>query len=273
MPPRARGRSRLASSGAEGEPLRRCAKRANLYPNSVVLAQQLRETGRMGEAARRRAAAARRRSTGEITVRDAVRGEGQRVRHLLDRHIGGEGPDDAASRIDHPQRRDDGLWIQLVAERDGVVVGALAAGDIFGKAHIRTQPGAAAMIGRHAEVSNLVIHPDARGQRLGQRLLVAVERRYMDAGYQLLSGEFVARNTHLRAYYGDAGFTVGKSGQPVVIVFGAEMISPLEPNDGAVLFWKVVRTGPTVVDFSSISAAEGTRLVERAVREAQGDGK
>ncbi|MFF9135250.1 GNAT family N-acetyltransferase [Streptomyces sp. NPDC014806] len=225
----------------------------------------------MGEAARRRAAAARRHSTGEITVRDAVRGEGQHVRHLLDRHIGGEGPRDAADRIDHPQRHDDGLWIQLVAERDGVIVGALATGDIFGKPHIRTQPEAAAMIGRHAEISSLVVHPNARGQRLGQRLLAEVERRYMDAGYQLLSGEFVARNTHLRAYYGDAGFMVGKSGRPVVIIFGAEMISPLEPNDDAVLFWKVMRTGPTVVDLSSVSAAEGTRLVERAVRAAQGD--
>ncbi|MEU5769740.1 GNAT family N-acetyltransferase [Streptomyces asoensis] len=225
----------------------------------------------MGEAARRRAAAARRHSTGEITIRDAVRGEGPRVRHLLDRHIGGEGPHDAAERVDHPESRDDGLWIQLVAERDGVIVGALAAGDIFGKPHIRSQPEAAAMIGRHAEVSNLVVHPDARGQRLGQRLLAEAERRYMDAGYELLSGEFVARHAHLRTYYGDAGFTVGKSGQPVVIVFGGEMISPLEPNDDAVLFWKVTRTGPTVVDFSSVSAAEGTRLVELAVRQAQGD--
>jgi GNAT superfamily N-acetyltransferase len=191
------------------------------------------------------------------------------VRRLLARHIGGEGADEAAERIDHAQRGDDGLWIQLVAKRDGVIVAALAAGDIFGKPHIREQPGAAAVLGRHAEIINLVVHPEARGQHLGRRLLAEAERRYDDVGYQLLSGEFVARRPHLRAYYEDAGFTVGRPGRPVVIIFGAEMLSPLEPHDDASLIWKVVRTGPTVVDFSSVSAAEGTRLVEQAIREAR----
>ncbi|MDX3583045.1 GNAT family N-acetyltransferase [Streptomyces europaeiscabiei] len=225
----------------------------------------------MGEAARRRAAAARSRSTGEISIRDAAPGEGQRVRHLLDRYVGGEDSDEAAGRIDRPHNRNDGLWTQLVAERDGMIVGALTVGDIFGKPHIRQQPAAAAMIGRHAEIINLVVHPEARGQRLGRRLMVEAERRYEDAGYQLLSGEFVARSPHLRAYYEDAGFTVGRPGRPVVIVFGAETVSPLEPHDDACLIWKVVRTGPTVVDFSSVPAAEGTRLVEQAIREAQED--
>lgn len=129
------------------------------------------------------------------------------------------------------------------------------------------------MIGRHAEIINLVVHPEARGQRLGRRLMAEAERRYEDAGYQLLSGEFVARRPHLRAYYEDAGFTVGKPGRPVVIVLGAEMVSPLEPHDDACLIWKVVRTGPTVVDFSSVPAAEETRLVEQAIRGAQEDAR
>ncbi|WP_168714646.1 GNAT family N-acetyltransferase [Streptomyces sp. A0592] len=191
------------------------------------------------------------------------------MRHLLTRYIGGEDSDDAAERIDRPHRSNDGLWIQLVAERDGVIVGALTAGDIFGKPHIREQSGAAAMIGRHAELSNLVVHPEARGQGLGFRLLAEAERRYMDAGYQLFSGEFVARRPHLRDYYERAGFAVGKPGRPVVIIFGSQMVSPLEPHDDACLIWKCMRTGPTVVDFSSVSAAEGPRLIEQAIRAAR----
>lgn len=250
---------------------RSCCARCAPFPSRPCAAVVTADTGVMGEAARRRAAAARSRSTGEISIRDAAPGEGQRVRHLLDRYVGGEDSDEAAGRIDRPHNRNDGLWTQLVAERDGMIVGALTVGDIFGKPHIRQQPAAAAMIGRHAEIINLVVHPEARGQRLGRRLMVEAERRYEDAGYQLLSGEFVARSPHLRAYYEDAGFTVGRPGRPVVIVFGAETVSPLEPHDDACLIWKVVRTGPTVVDFSSVPAAEGTRLVEQAIREAQED--
>ena len=219
----------------------------------------------MGQAARRRAAASRRHATGEIRIRDAAPGEGQRVRHLLDRHVGGEDSDDAAERIDSPHRPNSGLWIQLVAERDGVIVGALTVGDVFGKPHIREQSVAAEMIGRHAELINLVVHPEARGHSLGRRLMAEAERRYTDAGYQLFSGEFVARRPHLRTYYEGAGFRVGKPGRMVVIVFGAQMVSPLQPHDDASLIWKVLSTGPIIVDFSSVSGAEGTRLLEQAV--------
>lgn len=117
-----------------------CCARCAPFPSRPCAAVVTADTGVMGEAARRRAAAARRRSTGEISVRDAARGEGQRVRHLLDRYVGGEDSDEAAGRIDRPHNRNHGLWTQLVAERDGMIVGALTVGDIFASRTFGSSP-------------------------------------------------------------------------------------------------------------------------------------
>ncbi|WP_405766497.1 GNAT family N-acetyltransferase [Streptomyces sp. NBC_00080] len=223
----------------------------------------------MGQAARRKAALASRQPTGEITIRDAAPGEGQRVRHLLDRYIGGEGTADVVSRIDHPRTSPPGLWVQLVAERDGLLVGALTAGDIFSKPEVREQPQAEAMLGAHAEFINLAVHRDARGQRLGHRLLAEAEQRYTSAGYRCLSGEFTAKQTHLRDYYREAGFEIGKPGGLVVMVFSEQLMCPLEPHNGASAIWKAVSSGVKVVNFSAVSAAEGERLIEQAIRDFQ----
>ncbi|WP_329057229.1 GNAT family N-acetyltransferase [Streptomyces sp. NBC_01453] len=191
------------------------------------------------------------------------------MQHLLDRYIGGEGTVGVAERIDRPVSSPPGLWMQLVAERDGLLVAALTAGDIFGKPEIREQPQAEAMLGAHAELINLAVHPDVRGQRLGHRLLVEAEQRYTSAGYRCLSGEFIAKRAHLRNYYREAGFEVGTPGGLVVVVFGAQLMCPLEPHAEASVIWKVVTPDVTVVDFSAVSEKEGTRLIEQAIRDNQ----
>ncbi|MYV48199.1 GNAT family N-acetyltransferase [Streptomyces sp. SID2888] len=173
-----------------------------------------------------------------------------------------------ASRIDRPDTAPPGLWVQLVAERNGLLVAALTAGDMFGKPSIREQPQAEAMLGAHAELINLAVHRDARGQRLGHRLLAEAEQRYTSAGYRCLSGEFVAKQAHLRNYYREAGFEIGTPGGLVVVVFGAQLMCPLEPHSGASVIWKVVTPDVKVVDLSAVSAAEGERLIEQAIRDS-----
>lgn len=84
----------------------------------------------------------------------------------------------------------------LVADRDGLLVGALIGSTIYSTWRA----------GRGMYVVDLFVDPDHRGDRLGERLVVAAARQARSAGGVFVKLEVVAGNDRAKRFYRRLGF-------------------------------------------------------------------
>ncbi|MEU1817444.1 GNAT family N-acetyltransferase [Streptomyces roseifaciens] len=205
----------------------------------------------MGRKSRERAAAlaTRRRQAAEgITIREARPGEGEEVRQLL-LPVDPKHPEvfnNLSELIDSGQAMppSHGLSLNLVAEnKDGKLLGALSAVSPFDwiqSSDPLTQPFKPALAQKIATIESLAVAPQARGMRLGFRLLKHAETQLRESGCRLLLADFEPSRSHLARYYTEAGFRLLPFGQPLHVSLVPGVILPRPPHTDCRTSWKAL---------------------------------